>query len=202
MQVHPGAQTLLMSTELRVMNVSELIVLGFEDPYRASEVLSALLRRQWDWAGDLDRAVVVSLDEQGKLRVQLRSDPTTHEGTAWARLWGSFLSLVLFVPVTERMTDAASQVAAAFGAPKSEASAARASVPDAMWWKEGLRISQEFLRDVGAMMGLGGSALFMLLQTSELGAVLRQLRNYGGSLLYTSLGPEQEKELRVVLGRF
>jgi uncharacterized membrane protein len=180
-------------------DVSELIVLGFEDPYRASEVLSALLRRQWDWAGDLDRAVVVSLDEQGKLRVQLRSDPTTHEGTAWARLWGSFLSLVLFVPVTERMTDAASQVVATFGAPKSEASAARASVPDAMWWKEELRISEEFLRDIGAMMGLGGSALFMLLQTSELGTVLRQLRNYGGSLLYASLSPEQEKELRGVL---
>jgi uncharacterized membrane protein len=116
MKVHRGAQTLLMSTEPRVMNVSDVIVLGFEDPYRASEVLNELLRRQWDWVGDLDHAVVVSLDEHGKLKVQLRSDPTTHEGTAWARLWGSLLSLVLFVPITERITDAISQVAAAFGA--------------------------------------------------------------------------------------
>jgi uncharacterized membrane protein len=180
------------------MNVSEVIVLGFEDPYRASEVLNELLRRQWDWVGDLDHAVVVSLDEHGKLIVQLRSDPTTHEGTARARLWGSLLSLVLFVPITERITDAISQVAAAFGA-RSEESAAHVAVLDAMWWKEELRISEEFLRDVGAMMGLGGSALFMLLQTSGLGVVLRQLRNYGAAFSIPRSVPEQEKELRAVL---
>ena len=181
------------------MNVSDVIVLGFEDPHRASEVLNELLRRDWDWVGDLDQAVVVSLDEQSRLRVQLRVDPRIHDGTAWARLWGSLLSLVLGVSVIDHMTDATSQAASAFGAPRSEGSAARIAVPDARWWKEELHISEEFLRDVGAMIKLGGSAVFMLLQTSGLGAVLRQLRNYGGSLLYSSLSPEQDKELKEVL---
>src|SRR5262245_58614235 len=96
-------------------HVSELVVVGYRDSYRAAEVLTDLRRREWDWVVDLDQAMAVRWDEQGKLSVQLSVDPTTQESALWARLWGSLLSLALFVPVTEGMTAAAGSLAVGTG---------------------------------------------------------------------------------------
>jgi uncharacterized membrane protein len=176
--------------------MSELIVIGFQDTYRASEVLNELRRREWDWVVDLDEAVVLRWGEEGKLRVQISVDPTTREGALWARLWGSLLSLGLFIPATSGMTAAAGNVVAASGMVTGVVEGTKelssAVTPDGKWWKESLRISEEFVRDIGAMIQPGDSAIFMLLRTPKVVTVLRQLRNYGGTLLRTSLTPEQE----------
>jgi uncharacterized membrane protein len=183
----------------RMMNMSELIVIGFQDTYRASEVLNELRRREWDWVVELDQAVVVRWDEQGKLRVQLCVDPTTHESALWARLWGSLLSLGLFIPATNGMVAAVRNLAVGPGTVttvgKGAKWAASAAMPDGKWWKESLRISEEFVRDIGALIQPGDSAVFMLLRTPNVVSVLRQLRNYGGTLLRTSLSPEQENKV-------
>src|ERR1044071_5375535 len=73
-----------------------------------------------------------------------------------------------------------------------------AAMPDGKWWKESLRISEEFVRDIGALIQPGDSAIFMLLRTPKVVSVLRQLRNYGGTLLRTSLSPEQENKVNAV----
>ncbi len=56
--------------------MSDLVVVVFKDQYRASEVLNELRRREWNWVIDLDQAVVLRIDEQGKLRVLMNVDPT------------------------------------------------------------------------------------------------------------------------------
>lgn len=182
--------------------MSELIVIGFQDTYRASEVFNELRRREWDWVVDLDQAVVVRWGEEGKLRVQLCVDPMTQEGALWARLWGSLLSLSLFIPATNGMASAAGNVAVGSGTVTGEVKGAKegapAAMPDGKWWKETLRISEEFVRDIGALIQPGDSAIFMLLRTPKVVTVLRQLRNYGGTLLRTSLSPEQEIEVNAV----
>jgi uncharacterized membrane protein len=71
-------------------------------------------------------------------------------------------------------------------------------MPDSKWWKESLRISEEFVRDIGALIQPGDSAIFMLLRTPKVVSVLRQLRNYGGTLLRTSLSPDQEDKVNAV----
>ncbi len=188
-----------MTASEEVTKVSELIVIGFKDQYRASEVLNELRRREWDWVADLDQAVVVRRDGEGRLRVQFSVDPTTKEGAVWGRLWGSFLSLALFVPITDGITGAAGDVSAASGAQTGAQPGPQGIVPDVKWWKETLSISDEFVRDVGAMIQPGDSALFMLLRTSRPGIVLLQLRNYGGTPLHIPLSPEQDNKLRAVL---
>jgi uncharacterized membrane protein len=186
----------------RTEYMSELIVIGFQDTYRAAEVLNELRRREWDWVVDLDEAVVVRWGEEGKLRVQICVDPTTHEGALWARLWGSLLSLGLFIPDTHGVAAAAGNVAIGSGMATSVVEGAKdfasAAMPDGKWWKESLRISEEFVRDIGALIQPGDSAIFMLLRTPKVVSVLRQLRNYGGTLLRTSLSPEQENKVNAV----
>jgi uncharacterized membrane protein len=176
-----------------------LIVVGFGDPFRASEVLNELQRRDWAWVADLDQAVVVRWNERDRLRVQLSIDPVTREAAAWAGLWGSFLRVALFVPITDGIAEAAGRMAIASRAQDKPESVGHSAIPTVRWWRENLRIPGQFLRDVGAMVQPGDSALLMLLRAPEPEVVLHQLRDYGGSLLHTLLSSEQEAELEDAL---
>lgn len=172
--------------------MSELIVIGYEDRFRAPEVLNELRRR--DWVSDLDKAVVVSRDEQGELRIQFSGDLSTTDWAARARVWRAFLSLALLVPIAGAQSgdfgDAAGETGG--GHPGS-------LTPDVGWWTKTLGISTVFIRDVGSLIGPDDSALILLLQTSASGGLLRKLHDYGGTLLHTTLSPVQEAELKAAL---
>jgi uncharacterized membrane protein len=88
--------------------MSELVVVGFkQDKYRASAVLDQLRQLEFDWVIDLDDAVAVYRDFDGKLRVQQSYELTTGEGAAWGGLWGSLLGAVLAIPFTAGASAAA-----------------------------------------------------------------------------------------------
>ena len=64
--------------------MAELIVVGFKkDMYRASEVLNTLQDMNNSWVVDLNDAVAVYRDYNGKLRVDQSYQMTTGEGAAW-----------------------------------------------------------------------------------------------------------------------
>ena len=179
--------------------MSDLLALVFNDRYRASEVLNDLLRQEDDWVGDLDKAVVIRQVDQDKFKVLFSFDPTTEEEAAWARLWGSLLSLVLFNSLTDGIVDTTRNLADACGAQINGVLETRRILPDVKWWRETLCLSRDFVRDVGAMIQPGDSALFTLLHTDKRGVVFQTLRNYGGTLVNTTLSPEQDQTLRDVL---
>lgn len=178
--------------------MSEIIVVVYEDQYRASEALNDLSRRDWDWAGDLERAVVVSQGENGKQKVLLSVELTAGEGVGWAKLWGSLLSFILLSPHVERVSEAANAVTTlSHGA--ATGTTAHTPAPGAEWWRSDFRISAEFVRDVGALIRPGNSGLFMWLRSASPVPTMRQLHNYGGMLLHTSLTPEQDGKLADLL---
>lgn len=179
--------------------MSDLLAIVFNDQYRASEVLNELQRQESEWVADLDKAVVVRQVGQDKFKVVFSFDPTTEEETAWARLWGSFLSLVLFNSLEDGIVDTARNLADACGMLTNGELETRRVLPDVKWWRETLCISDDFVRDVGAMIQPGDSALFTLLHTDKRGVVFQQLRNYGGTLVNTTLSPEQDHKLNQVL---
>ena len=156
--------------------VSELVAFVFRDQFRAPEVLNELRRREFSWSRDLDEAVAVTLDERGKARVQLSIDISSYNGGGWARLWGSLLSSTLFMP-----------------SPFDE------TARECGWWQEALASSVNFKRDVAALMEPSGSAIFMLLRAVEAPVVLKQLRNYGDTIVHTSLSSEQDKKMLALL---
>lgn len=182
-----------------MVDVSELIVLAFTDEFRAPEVLNELRRRDWDWVVDLNDAMAVTLSEKGGAKVQLNVDLAASEGAAWARLWGSLLGATLFLPATDVIVEAAGRVADAAGISLKAAHGSHPATPEASWWKCRLHLPEEFMRDVGASVGPGDSAIFMLSRAPNRATVLRQLRNYGGTLLHTSLDSKQDEQMQAAL---
>src|SRR5262249_57396870 len=81
--------------------MAELIVVGFkQDMTRASEVLNTLQEMHENWVVDLNDAVAVYRDYNGKLRVDQSYQMTTGEGAAWGGLFGGLMGALLAAPFT------------------------------------------------------------------------------------------------------
>ena len=159
--------------------MSHLIVVGFKkDLLRASAVLNELSEMSAEWVIDLRDAVAVSRDYSGKLRVHQSYQMTTGTGTAWGSLWGALIGLTLAIPFT--------------------AGAAGGAI-DANWWKDSYGISDDFVREVGAMVQPGDSAIFALLRSADPAYVAEQFRGFGGTVLRSTLTKEQADKVQAVL---
>jgi len=177
--------------------VSELIAFVFRDQFRAPEVLNELRRREFVWVRDLDEAVAVTMNESGKARVHLTVDPSNYRGASWARLWGSFLSVMLFQPMTEVIVEATSRLALLPWGNFGTTNESMIWANESEWWRKSLASSGNgnFKRDVGALMAPNASAIFMFLRTQNAAAALKQLSNYGDTLVHTTLSSEQDEKL-------
>ena len=179
--------------------MAQLIVVGFKrDMYRASEVLNQLQAMNDDWVMDLHDAVAVYRDYKGKLRVDQSYQMTTGEGAGWGGLWGSLIGLTLAIPFTGGATAPAAGALAA-GALAGGALGAGAGALDASWWKDEFGIPDEFVKQVGAMIQPGDSAIYALLRTADPETVANQFRGYGGTILSTTLSGNQQAKVEDVL---
>ncbi len=180
--------------------MSNLIVVGFKkDMYRASEVLNQLNDLSDDWVIDLRDAVAVYRDYSGKLHVDQSYQMTTDEGAAWGGLWGSLIGLTLAIPFTAGASAAVAAGALAAGALGGGALGAAGGAIDADWWKDTYGIDDDFVREVGAMVQPGDSAIFALLRSADPTYVAEQFRGYGGTVLRSTLTPEQADKIQAVL---
>jgi uncharacterized membrane protein len=183
--------------------MAQLIVVGFKkDMYRASNVLNQLQTMNYDWVVDLHDAVAVYRDYNGKLRVDQSYQMTTGEGAAWGGLLGSLIGLTLVAAIP--ITGGASAVAAgtlAAGAAGGAALGAGAGAVDAAWWKDEFGIPDDFVKQVGAMIQPGDSAIYALLRTANPDIVMDQFRGYGGTILSTTLSRDQQSKVEKVLSK-
>ena len=177
----------------------QLIVVGFKkDMYRASEVLNQLQNMDDDWVVDLHDAVAVYRDYNGKLRVDQSYQMTTGEGAGWGGLWGSLIGLTLAIPFTGGATAPAAGALAA-GALAGCAMGAGLGAIDASWWKDEFGIPDDFVKQVGALIQPGDSAIYALLRTANPDIVADQFRGYGGTVLRTTLSRDQQSKVEDVL---
>jgi uncharacterized membrane protein len=70
---------------------------------------------------------------------------------------------------------------------------------DAKWWKEDFGIPEDFVTDVGNLVQPGDSAIYALLRTSDPTFVAAQFSEYGGTVLSSTLTPEQTKKVQSML---
>jgi uncharacterized membrane protein len=179
--------------------MSNLIVVGFKkDMYRASQVLNQLNELHDDWVIDLRNAVAVYRDYSGKLRVD-QNYVTTGEGAAWGALWGSLIGLTLAIPFTAGVSAAVAAGALAAGALGGGAIGAAGGALDVAWWRDTVGISEDFIHEVGAMVQPGDSAIFVLVRRADPAYVADQFRGYGGTVLRSTLTPEQTERVQAVL---
>ena len=180
--------------------MAELIVVGFKkDMYRASEVLNTLQDMNDSWVVDLHDAVAVYRDYNGKLRVDQSYQMTTGEGAAWGGLFGALLgAMIAAIPFTGGATAGAAAALAA-GSISGGALGATAGAIDADTWKDDYGISEDFVQRVGTMVQPGDSAIFALLRSIDPEVVAAQFKGYGGTILRTTLSPEQRVRVEETL---
>jgi len=165
--------------------MAELIVVGFKkDRYRASEVLNVLKDMNDSWAVDLNDAVAVYRDYDGKLRVDSSYQLTMGQGGAWGGLLGGLVGAMLLAPFTGGASLAVTLTA---GTLSGAAIGATAGVVGAEADKEDYGISDDFVREVGNLVQAGDSAIFALLRVVEPETVAAQFKGYGGTILRTNL---------------
>lgn len=180
--------------------MAELIVVGFKNQmYRASEVLNELLAMNDDWAVDLHDAVAVYRDFNGKFRVDQSYQLTTGQGAALGGLWGMLIGATLAIPFTGGASAAAAAGAIAAGAAGGTALGAGFGALDAESWKDEFGIPEDFVQEVSVLIQPGDSAIYAILRVGNPDIVADQFKGYGGTILRTTLSPEQEARVQKVL---
>jgi uncharacterized membrane protein len=169
----------------------DLIVVSFPGRYRAAQVLTEL-RQRGARIFDLDEAITVSWEDRRNFIVQQSINLSREEGTRWARIWGAFIKATLFQPFTERLSAAAATVAG------RENGRVNVETPALTrdWWISDVGIPEDFVRDVGALVQPGESAIITVAEEFEPRVALDTLRDCGGSLIYTSLSGEQVDKVK------
>jgi uncharacterized membrane protein len=166
--------------------MSELVVVGFDDPNEADRALIELQRLQKEYLVDLEDAVVVVREQDGRLRVKQSVDLVgtgAASGALWGGMWGSLVGLLFINPLIGLVTGAA------LGA---GAGALSGSLAD-------YGINDDFIRSVGQALKPGSSAIFVLVRKVQPEKVLAELSRFRGRVIRSSLSPEQEARLQAAL---
>src|SRR5690348_11545255 len=163
--------------------MSELVVVGFDNPEEADRVLLKLSKLKREYLIDLEDAVVVVRDEGGKIHLKQSINLVSVGATSGflsGSLWGTLVGLLFLNPL------AGFVVGGAFGA---GAGALSGSLAD-------YGINDGFIKSVAETIPPNSSALFILVRKAQPERVLAELSGLKGKILRTSLSPDQEKKLQ------
>ena len=158
--------------------MSNLVVIGYDDPFKAEEVRLMLRKMQKNYLIDLEDAVVAVKDEQGKVSLH-QTVNTTAAGAMRGGFWGSLIGLIFLNPI----------LGAAVGAAAGAVSGALTDVG----------IDDKFMKELAATMKPGSSVLFVLVRKSTPDKVLDEVKGTGGKILKTSLSHDDEAKLQAAL---
>ena len=166
--------------------MSELVVIAFDDPNRADEVLTELRELQREYLIDLEDAVVAVRRPDGKIRLKQSvnlAGVSAASGGLWGALWGTFVGLLFLNPV----------VGFAVG---TMVGAGTGAIAGAL---TDYGIDDDFARELAQTLQPNSSAIFALVRKMQLEKVLSELARFRGRVLRTSLSPEQEAKLSEAL---
>ncbi len=158
--------------------MSELIVIGYDDAFKAEETRIKLMKMQRDYLIDLEDAVVAVKDKEGKVRLN-QAFPLTQMGAIGGGFWGALIGMLFLNPL----------LGAAVGAGAGAISGTLSDVG----------VNDKFMKELAANFQPGTSALFVLVRKATPDKVLDELRGAGGKIIQTSLSHEDESKLQAAL---
>ena len=144
---------------------STLVVIEYDDQYKAEEMRLKLRRMQKEYLIDLEDAVVAVKDEKGKIKLH-QAVNLTGLGAASGGFWGALVGLIFLNPL----------LGMAVGATAGAVSGALRDVG----------IEDRFMKDLAVGLPAGSSALFVLVRKSTPERVLEEVKGMGGKILKTS----------------
>ena len=158
--------------------MSTLVVIGYNEIHKAEEVRLTLVKLQRDYLIDLEDAVAVTKDANGKIKLH-QTVNLTAAGATSGGFWGMLIGLMFLNPL----------LGLAVGA---SAGAVSGALVD-------LGINDQFMKDLAATLTPNSSALFVLVRKSTPDKVLEEVKGTGGTILKTSLSHEDETKLQAAL---
>ena len=158
--------------------MSTLVVVGYDDMFKAEEVRLKLMKMQKDYLIDLEDAVVAVKDQKGKVRLH-QAVNLTAAGAVSGSFWGSLIGLIFLNPLLGMVAGAT-------------AGAVSGALTD-------VGIDDKFMKELATAMKPGSSVLFVLVKKSTPDKVLDEVKGTGGKILKTSLSHEDEAKLQAAL---
>lgn len=154
--------------------MSELIVIGYDDHDKATVAYNEVMALQGDFVVELRGLAIVTVDAEGKSHVET-PQKIVGVSAASGALWGMLLGLLFFVPF----------VGLAIG-----------GLMGALFGKLGKSgVNEEFRGQVQAMLKPGKAAVVVMASKITEDKFADRMKQYGGTVLKTSLSDEDEKEL-------
>ena len=158
--------------------MSNLVVIGYDDPFKAEEVRLKLRKLQKEYLIDLEDAVVAVKNEKGKVKLH-QAVNLTAAGAVGGGFWGSLIGLIFLNPI----------LGAAVGAAAGAVSGALTDVG----------VDDKFMKELAATMTPGTSVLFVLVRKATVDKVLEEMKGTGGKILKTSLSHDNEEKLQAAI---
>ena len=158
--------------------MANLVAVAYPDESTAKEVLNVLGRLQTEHSIDIEDAVVITRNQDGKVKLHQSMKPAA-AGAAGGALWGGLIGLLFLAPL----------LGMAVGAAAGGAAGALTDVG----------VDDRFLKELGAKLEPGAAALIVLVHRSTPDKVLPEIQKFGGEVLQTSLSDEQEQQLQKAL---
>jgi uncharacterized membrane protein len=158
--------------------VSQLVVIGYDDQFKAEEVRLMLWKMQKDYLIDLEDAVVAEKNDKGKVKL-LQAHNLTANGVLTGGFWGSLIGFIFLNPL----------LGLAVGATAGAVTGALSDVG----------INDKFMKELAENLHPGSSALFVMVRSATPDRVLDELKGTGGKVLKTSLSHEDESRLQKAL---
>jgi uncharacterized membrane protein len=158
--------------------MSDLIAIAYEDEFKAEDVRLTLRKLQVEHLIELEDAAVVVKNKEGKIQLKQAVDLTT-TGAVSGGFWGLLIGVLFLNPL----------LGAAVGAISGGISGALTDIG----------VDDNFMKELGANLPAGSSALFVLVKKATPDKVLAEVAPYGGKILRTSLSKDDEAKLQEVL---
>lgn len=160
--------------------MSDLVAVLFEDETTAFEMRTELAKMQKEYLIEMEDAVVVTKDEDGKAKLHQAVNLTT-AGAVGGGFWGMLIGMIFLNPL----------VGLAVGAGAGAISGALADIG----------IDDKMMKELAENFRPGSSALFVLIKKSTGDKVLDRLHPFAGKgkVFKTSLSKDDEEALRKAL---
>jgi len=155
--------------------MATLVAIGYPDEATAALAAKEAERLSGDLILETDAIATIVRDKEGKYHVTT-SHQAVGAGATWGMFWGLLFGLLFFIPVFGMAVGAG--LGALIG--KIEKSG----------------IDKNFQRQVRDMIQPGTSALFLVVERATTDKAVEALKQYGGTVLKSSLSKQAEAELQ------
>ena len=154
------------------------VAIKYDDPHKAQEVRLALVKLQREYLIDMEDAVVAVKGEDGKVKLH-QAVNLTAAGAVSGGFWGTLIGVLFLNPL----------LGAAVGASAGAVSGALTDVG----------IGNDFMKKLAEGLQPNTSVLFVLVRKATPDKVVDEIKQYGGTVLQTSLSHEDEDKLQAAL---